>query len=200
MTHNPESDTHSRNRLSPALIGTVMALIAIIAPIAISLIGSEWETSISVIAMTWQGYFSSWGSDIFFDPFSLIPSLPFTILRLVFVYMMVRLYQGKTTRNRTLLVGIASELQLAAIYYGMTLITMLVFPTGYFYFQIIIPIPILLFAGFLIVHLYPPGKTTMWIEEVESRSWWDTQQDEETDESKPNETKKKSPKEIDSPW
>ena len=96
MSKESEPDTHHIQRLSTTLIGTIMALIAILAPIMIVINQYGWETNTMVVAMTWQASYYTWGSDIFFDPFSLIGSLPFTFLRIFFVYMMVRLYQGRT--------------------------------------------------------------------------------------------------------
>lgn len=200
MSSESEFDMQRGQKLSSTIIGTIMALIAIFAPIMIVINQYEWETNIVVAAMTWQANYFTWGSNIYFDPFILISSLPFAFLRIIFVIMIVRLYQGRTTKRRTLLVGIASELQLVALYYSVILLGILIAPRGFSIYQYMIPIPILLFVGFLIIHLYPPRVKTMWIEEVESRSWWDKPQEEGTEESKPEETKRKPSKEPESPW
>jgi hypothetical protein len=114
--------------------------------------------------------------------------------------MMIRLYQGKTTKKRALVVGILSELQMVVIYYGMGLIVMLFSPGFDPFFQIFVPIPLLLFVGLIIVQLYPPEEQTMWIEEEQSRSWWESEDDKSTSTTEPPKDKSKKSKEPESPW
>ena len=107
---------------------------------------------------------------------------------------------SKTTKKRTLLVGIAGELQFVTIFHLIQLSSMIMYSMPFDSLQILLPTPILLFVGFLIIHFYPPVKTTTWIEETGSETWWDKPQEEGTEESKPEETKRKPSKEPESPW
>jgi len=178
-----------------------MGITTVLSPIAMSVYDSGWgEITTSTIAMTWMMNTSPWGLDFRFDPFTLFASLPFTFLRIVFAIMMLRLYQGKTTRKRTVVIGIASELQLILIFYVPMLLTLLLFPTGYFSFQLILPIPILIGIGLIIMKLSPPTEQTMWIEEEKSSSWWEKQDEEPAKTTAPPKDKAEKSKEPESPW
>lgn len=195
------SEDSKPQRLSLGLVAGIIGIIAVISPIAIMFTDYGWgDLSAMIISMTWQMNYSSWGQDFRFDPFSLFASLPFTFLRIVFAIMMMRLYQGKTTKKRTLLVGIASELQLAVIYYIPTLLMLLFAPSMYFFIQIIIPIPVLFAIGFLIIKFAPPTERTMWIEDEKTSAWWEKSDEEPSKTTEPPKEKTKKQKEPESPW
>jgi len=200
MSEYSEIQSTNQQRLSLGLIGGIMVIVAIISPLVIAIFIDEWNTNITILFMTGQISFYPQGLDFYFNPFNLLATLPLTFLRIGFMVMMIRLYQGKTTRKRTLIVGILSELQLVGFFYGNMLIMMLIYPYPMFYLQIMIPIPILLLVGFLIMHFDPPTEGTTWIEEEKTGSWWDRQDEKSpaTTESPKEETNKS--KEPDSPW
>jgi len=201
MSDHLEPPSSTKQRLSPSLAAGIVGIIAVISPIAIMLTDYGWgDLSAMIISMMWQMNYSSWGQEFRFDPFSLFASLPFTFLRIVFAIMMMRLYQGKTTKKRAILVGIASELQLAVIYYLPTLFMLLFAPSMYFYIQIIIPIPVLFAIGLIIMKFSPPAERTMWIEDEKTGSWWEKSDEEPTQTTEPPKEKTKKQKEPESPW
>jgi len=189
----------TKQRLSSGLVGGIMGIIAVLSPIALSYDSYGWGGMNSmIIAMMWQLHFNSWG--LIFDPTGLIASLPLTFLSIVFVVMMMRLYQGKSTKKRTLLVGFASVLQLEAVFYGTMIFDWMLYPSFNPFSIIIFPIPILLIMGLLIIHFYPPAEGTMWIEEEKTSSWWEKSVEDPAKITEPPKEKAKKSKEPDSPW
>lgn len=202
MSDHSKTQSSTRQKLSPSIIGAVMGIIAVLAPIVISVSNYGWgEVSTMIIAMTWQASYSPWGPGYYaFNPFMLLSTLPLTFLRIVFLVMMVRLYQGKTTKKRAILVGFACELQLVALFYGSMLLAMLLSPYPFELYQIMIPIPILFFIGLLITKFVPPTEVTTWIEEEKTDSWWERQDEKSPATPGSSKEKTKKAKEPDSPW
>lgn len=199
MSDHLKTQPSTKQRLSPSLVGGIMGIIAVLSPIALSYNIYGWgEMNSMVIAMMWQVYIYSWRVN--FDPSGLIASLPLTCLRIVFVVMMIRLYQGKSTKKRTLLVGFASALQLAAVFYGVMIFDWMSYPSFNPFSIIIIPVPILFVIGLLIMQFYPPEEGTMWIEEEKTSSWWEKADEETTTTTEQPKEKIKKSKEPESPW
>jgi len=124
---------------------------------------------------TFSNGFGYFGNSIYFDfnPLMLIGSLPFTCLRFVFIWMMYRLYCGKTTLKRAAVAGIAAEIQLLVIYLITSLPMLLYYPEGIFYMQFPIPIPVLILVAFLLTKRYPIPEDKQWIEREQVQQWWD---------------------------
>ncbi|MHA1577963.1 MAG: hypothetical protein ACTSU3_11440 [Candidatus Thorarchaeota archaeon] len=201
MSDQLNTQSPTKQRLSPGLVGGIIGIVAVISPIGVIFRNEGWgDLSSMIISMMWEMNYSPWGQDFQFNPFNLLGTLPLTFLRIVFVIMMIRLYQGKTTKKRTLVVGIASELQIAALFYGAMLFTMLLFLSPIPFFQIVIPIPILFAIGLLIMKFGPPAERTMWIEEEKTRSWWEPQDEESTTTTEQLKEKTRKSEETESPW
>ncbi|MHA1907838.1 MAG: hypothetical protein ACW98Y_11130 [Candidatus Thorarchaeota archaeon] len=192
---NRESQkTDNQGKKLKAVLG-IMALVALFAPAHAQV--SEWGSSI--IAMTWQWSIYTYDSWFMFDPiFMLISSLPFTFLRPVFIVMFNRLYKEKTTKRRVLLVGIISEIFVEAIYYGMMIIQLIVYPWGMFGIPLIFPVPLLFGLGLVYMKLVPPPEVSSWVEETEPNHWW-TQKEGETEPEGTEADKKKSDIWMDEP-
>ena len=122
----------------------------------------------------------------------LLNSLPFTFLRPVFIYMFYRLYRGKSTRKRVLVVGIISEVFVEAIFYFTMIMQLLLYPYGWFPLNIVFPIPILLVIGLVYMKLVPPPEVTSWVDESEPSHWWT-----EKEKDKPEERLEEKPEEVD---
>ena len=157
-----------------------MAAVAVLAPAGFNVSldpNTGWIVELSVLCMLWT-------LPIRFDvnnslgmlqnatpistPFMFIGNLPITCLRLVFVYQIYKLYQSRTTRKRTLVVGVASELQVTIL--GILAVIMPVFSLMSRYF---IPSPILFLAALVIFKIAPPPEvSTPWEHPEESESWW----------------------------
>ncbi len=170
-------------------LGVLMMTIAVLVPAGINL---ELDPSTGLM-MYCSLIFMLWTSPITFginnppgtfqnvnpipSPLGFLGNLPITFLRFVFVYQMYRLYEGRTTRKRTLLVGAASELQVATI--GIMGAIMPVFSLMSRFF---IPLPILFLAVLSIIRLVPPCEVTKpWETPEDAESWWEqSSKDEES--------------------
>jgi len=83
--------------------------------------------------------------------------MPFhTVLRLIFVYQFYRYYQGRTSKKRTLILGILVESELLIIPALNALYILLVPP--YLTVIIGIPTPFLLLISLAAMELYQPQK------------------------------------------
>jgi len=177
--------------------------IALLGPAAIMYSDYGFSTSYQIVAVLWQvySYFDPYSPvpapQIYFEPLLIVGTLPLLFLRYIFVYLMYRLYTGKTTRKRTLLCGIAAELQIPAFYYILTLPSLLFYPPGYgFYFPLIIPTPLLFISGYLIIRIRPPATDASWIEEEPKSQWWGSSETSQQPES-PMQSVESTPKPSD---
>lgn len=85
---------------------------------------------------------------------------------------MVRLYQGKSDKKQTLLLGLLTELQMLII----DVPAMLILHSGSFII-LHLPIPLLFLAAVLVVRFVPPRtRDISWVEkEEESSRWWNSE-------------------------
>ena len=121
--------------------------------------------SLYLIGMSWE--LGGFGLSFTF----FLVGLPFMFLRFVFVNQVCKYYLGTTSRKRVVIAGILSELQ-------FPLISLAIVPFGLvspgLAAIISIPIPILLFVGFLMLRYIPRSKgVTEWTELDEGKEWWD---------------------------
>jgi len=158
---------------SPMTIGTIMAIVAILAPVGASIHSYTGftEYNVTIVAMTWLLIVDPFGSYWFVQPLLFFSTLPMTFLRFVFAYMMVRVYQGKSTRKRALVVGVASELQYPVIYLLPILVGVFT-PFPVFPIPLFLPIPILLLLGFLIIRIRPPAQLPVSWRADDQSGWW----------------------------
>jgi hypothetical protein len=142
-----------------------MIVLALAAPWSLSISSHEFQTDYYFTALLWRGdlgYFRLFSLNHFFDMF-----LPFLCLRLVPALQMISYYRGNSTRRRTALIiligdGIFLPGNLVA------LITSFSFP-GW----LVVPLPIQMIAGLLILWKTPiPEPTKPWREQKESTDWW----------------------------
>ncbi len=164
----------------------IMAFIAVLAPAGLNIVldpSTGWIIDMSLMCMLWTlpirlGINNPPGTFLVVTPspnqaipipLAFIGNLPATFLRLVFVYQMYKLYLGRTSRKRTLLVGAASELQTATIGIFGAVIPVFSLMSRFF-----IPIPILFVTALIIIRLTPPGTvTTPWEDTEDTESWWE---------------------------
>jgi hypothetical protein len=93
--------------------------------------------------------------------------------------MIHRLYKGKTTRKRAIIVGIAAELQVNTIFCIPYLIMLLLNPYSTFYYPMMIPIPLLLILGVILFRVSPPpGEPSVWRDDDKEGYWWGKSEDE----------------------
>jgi hypothetical protein len=128
----------------------------------------------NIMSMSWIANFETNG--IFFRPdaIMILATLPFSFMRIGFVYMIWRAYEGKTTTRRALRVGVAMELWFSLLFYLPNLIALLLTPMVFMFWPLAIPLPILLVSGWLALRLSPPvGILTSWVDEEKPEQWWD---------------------------
>jgi len=168
-TFEHESQKEKRTRYMVLLITLIVALFS---PVIAILYNSPYYSYVQIMAMTWVWYGSGGGMPIPLLFFFIISSLPFTFMRLVFVYMVNRYYLGKTTRQRILIAGIIAEAQ-APIIYSLPYIIMLILSPGSSYFPMYaIPVPILIIVVFLLMRFRPPPERKSWVDNGEKGGWW----------------------------
>ncbi|MHA2142377.1 MAG: hypothetical protein ACXADF_15980, partial [Candidatus Thorarchaeota archaeon] len=78
---------------------------------------------VNIVAMSWMANYEAY--DIYFrpDPMMILATLPFSFMRIGFVYMVWRAYEGKTSTSRVLKIGIAMELWFSLLFYLPNLIS-----------------------------------------------------------------------------
>ncbi|MCK4484017.1 MAG: hypothetical protein KAU89_04285 [Candidatus Thorarchaeota archaeon] len=178
MSKEPTTPVIKHKSGNPTVVGIVMTLVALIAPLAFFL--SDYDgLYISLIAVLWSFTSSSYYTSLVIaDILTLSMSLPFGFLRFAYAYQMVRLYKGRTTKKRTLTLGIVSELPFAILFIPNLIMWLL---TPYGPMALGGPTLILLIVGILIVRFRPPPETPeIWEDLSEEKSWWETQSEEES--------------------
>ena len=86
---------------------------------------------------------------------------------------MVRLYRDQTTKKKALIIGVAAELQLEAIFL-ISFLPMILFNPypGGIQFPIILPIPVLILVGLAIIKIFPPHEVETWVDKDQSGGYW----------------------------
>ncbi len=166
-----ESQTQAQQRF-PLLIGAIMLIIGLLAPVMINVYDTEWMSQIVIQGMFWMYSFSSSGPyDSGFStihPYAFASMFPFLLLRMVPVSQIYRYYNGKTTKKRALIASIVGD--------GLFLFVGILFLfIGFGYSgMFMIPLPFQVIFGFLVLWRFPiPEPTTPWEGTSEQKSWWD---------------------------
>lgn len=165
---------NTRIGMSPRTITGTLLIAALFGPAALNVyFGGFGGVFVYLFSMTWQVINFPSFDVILFGPFELTMTLLIMCLRPFFAYQVYRYYIGKTSYMRTVLTGIASELQLTVIS-GVIILYLLSTPfTGYIV-MIAIPLPILLITGLAIMHKIPVQEPfTPWKDIEASKPWWD---------------------------
>ncbi len=142
----------------------IMTFVALLGP-AFFMVYLDREFNWQLMAMTWEA--SYWDHNIqivMVQPYMLTIGLLLLSLRPVFTYQMVRYYSGRTTKLNTLLVGVASELQVLVVAnLGMIGQSVSSPDPSQILVPLFGPIPILFLTGLVIMKLRPPPEiTTPW--------------------------------------
>jgi hypothetical protein len=170
-------NTNDDKLIEPQTIGAIMGIMALLAPVSFNVHSPpNGGFLLLIVAVGWSLEFKS--PDIlefrFFDINAMILPLLISFLRVVFVHQMVRYYQGKSTRNRAIRIGILAELQTTLISIPL-LLSMLLSPDR-FIPQIVGPVPVLLLVGLGFMKFTPPLQPSiLWKEDKEIEHWWKQQ-------------------------
>jgi hypothetical protein len=134
--------------MKPQTLLTLMFVVALFVPASIRIDSfSDPFRSWHIITMLYDVQFSKLEvQSILAHPIMLLVAMLYFTLRLPFAYQIYRFYLGRTTRKRTLFLGIISELQHSLYWIGLYILNTIGiewvtrFPSVY-------PIPILLILG-----------------------------------------------------
>ncbi len=170
MSEEPAIPAAKDKPVNPLVVGIMMALVALLAPLTFSFHDYD-GLHFQVVAVLWIFSVTPWGtfletSNHFF--FSVL--MYYGFLRLAYAYQMVRLYKARTTKKRTLTLGIVSELPMTLPLLEV-LIMWLLNPYG----PMVLggPTLILLIVGTLIIRFRPPPESPeIWEAMPEEESWW----------------------------
>jgi len=163
---------------NPVLWGTLMAILALVSPISLTISFRVYETIYTFSGLFWYGTRIMTG---IFRPENFIGAfLPILCFRLIPALQIVNYYRGNSTRKRTaLIILIGDGLYLPGNI--LALISFLLLPGG-----LLIPLPIQMIIGLLILWRLPvPEPTKPWKEQEESGTWWTKSKKKAVDESKP---------------
>ncbi|MFX0108586.1 MAG: hypothetical protein ACFE7R_09900 [Candidatus Hodarchaeota archaeon] len=159
--------------LSPTAITVILLLLAMFGPMALNIYPRVGNDPIFYLAgMSWM-IIALTITDSFFGFMLFLQSIPFAFLRLVFVYQIYRYYRRKSSRKRTIIVGVLSEIQITII--GIIILPLtLVYP--FLAIMIPVPIPLLLLTALGIMRYVPvPGPPDGWSDLEEKQEWWNTE-------------------------
>jgi hypothetical protein len=162
-------------RMRTTNIVLLLLLIAVLSPAYLNVYPrTGFSPSITVLSMSWQ--FADYPFSIFmFGPEFFLAGSLFMFLKFVFIYQLFKYYFHMTTKNRVIIVGIFSELELTLI--GLAIAPLAGGTTGpAVVFSL--PIPILLLAGVLVLKFIPaPPFLGDWDELEKPKEWWEGNDD-----------------------
>jgi hypothetical protein len=128
----------------------------------------------NIMSMSWIVNFETNGILFRPDAMMILATLPFSFMRIGFVYMIWRAYEGRTTTRRALWVGVIMELWFSLLFYLPNLIALLLAPMVFMFWSWAIPLPILLISGWLTFRLSPPiGMPASWADQEQPEKWWE---------------------------
>ena len=170
MSEEPATPAIKDKPVNPTVVGIVMALVALIAPLAFSIAIYD-GLHLSVTAVLWGFISSPYQTYLeILNILTLAIMMPFGALRLAYAYQMFRLYKGRATRKRTLTLGIVSELPFVMLF---ILYQIMWFLNPYSPMGLAGPTLILLIVGIFIIRLKPPPEPPeIWAEMPEEKPWW----------------------------
>lgn len=151
----------------PKLAAVVMALSALLVPFLIST--TPMADITLIVASTWMADISGLrGYELFYGPIEWAAMSPLTLLRFIFVIQVFRYYKGKSTRKRTLIIGILIEAPLW--------ISVILFALPGWGVTMSFPLPFLLLTGAFLLWRYPRLEAdSLW--EGQQEEWWSASQD-----------------------
>jgi hypothetical protein len=135
----------------------------------------------NITSMTWIANFETNGVYFRPDAIMILATLPFSFMRIGFVYIIWRAYEGKTTARRALRIGVAMEIWFSLLFYLPNLIALLVTPMVFMFWPLAIPLPILLFSGWLALRLRPPVEPITWVDDEQPVKWWEEASNQDSD-------------------
>ena len=144
---------------APSNVGSIFGVLSVICPLMILLHpivgGSGLHFSIINLGFGFDYYFGQIEIWVY-EPLALVSELIFVFFRFVFVYQIVMVYQGRTTQRKTVLAGILGELPMLLLSISRDLVVFLQWLSGGIMSSFMIPTPIILVIGLVLLRKYPP--------------------------------------------
>lgn len=165
-TDNSESQTGDTTR-KPLLIGMIMLLIGLLAPVLLSIRNFGFNSGIGMQSILWNYYPGDGFTPI--HPYMLSVMFPYILLRLAPVLQLHRYYKGKTTRKRALLISLVGDGYF--LIFGLPIFIISLFIASPY---LMIPLPFqIIFAIVVLTKYRIPEPTVPWDHEEKQKSWWE---------------------------
>jgi hypothetical protein len=148
-------DDSKEGKVSVRTVTSLFAVTALVSPVLVNIYPHEvYGNMYNLMGMTWMMInMNFW--DIVIDPLIILSGFSLTFMRLVFVYQIHRYLRSRTTKKRTIIVGILSELQtvimILPVFVILSLLRTFELVSGFWFF----PIPVLLLVGLVIIRVIP---------------------------------------------
>ena len=155
MTEEGDETAKAANKLESTLAAMLMLLIALLVPFVYQT-SMGFGTSNIIRALFWEYVVSSHYTGFTIAGWTgVFDSLLYTAIHFFFVFVMCSFYERRITRAQTVTIGILLELLKIGPSIPMML-TILMEP-GPFY-VLVLPLPVLLIAGLVMMFVFPPPK------------------------------------------
>ena len=176
-------ENRKKSRL-PGNVGILIGIIVILAPYGVAI-----TNPIYIISITWIVLIGSesW-SYLLLIPLLWVMYIPFTFFRFMFIRDIMQFYRGELKKGRLIKVGILADSSI--VIYGSLDYIQYIFDPIHIDLELVIPIPLLLLIGWLLLKFFPPQKDQEWIKRERDEGWWPKihvkeQDQENTDETHP---------------
>jgi hypothetical protein len=167
-------NTKYKNNLTPSNVGSIFGVLTIVCPIMVLFHpiagGAGLHFSIINLGFGFDYYFGQVEIWIY-EPLAFLSELVFVFFRFVFAVQIVLLYQGRTTKRKTILAGVLGELPILILSISRDLVLLLQWLSGGISQSLMIPTPIILLLGLLLFKKYP-SIDTIWDDRSKSCDWW----------------------------
>jgi hypothetical protein len=192
MTEGQVPEKTKSGMATPFNITLIMVVVTLFGP---SFVQIQWDPSYYYFQLLAMTYMMSpyYVMTVVNMPLLIVEFLPLTFVRLVFTFMMYRLYSKKTTIKRAMLTGVAAELEIVVPMYALYLPYAFLDPFMLTFLPVLLPIPDLLIVGLLLIRFAPPDLPDSWIESESTRNWWERKPKETSVDMPPQKPAQKPP-------
>jgi len=163
MTNEGLIDTNQRT-VSVVLL-LILLILFFILPISMEVYD---DSTLNIFSVTWTLLYNprtSGRAIILWQPSLWIVGIMLSFLRLIFILQIGRYFAGKTTRIRTLALGLLAELQMTILYDGSLVYSVII--DGFKPYTFLLPTPVFLIIGWLFMRIHSPERheqTSDWLD------------------------------------
>lgn len=166
--------------VSQQTMAAILLIVMLLSPILVAFTAFIDGFRLVIYAPTWILVIGTWPYFLI-SPLVLLSNFAFYGLKIIFVYFVHKSYSAEKTKKTTIRIGILSELVPFLFMMAPGLIMALFYPYGAS-IPFVVPVPIVLLLGYLVLRTWPPPATPAWIESDNEQMWWDKAETEETTE------------------